>query len=97
MLECCVIPILLYEAENWIMAEHLWQKLESFQARLVKRMLRWPEHHSNTAALLAVDASTIRSRALIVKLRFLQRVMKSDHCSLSVQMVLAFSDDGERV
>ena len=51
------------------------------------------KHHSSTAALLEVDVSTIRSRALIVKLRFLQRVMKSDHRSLSGQMVLACSDD----
>lgn len=56
-------------------------------------MLRWPKHHSNTAALPAVDVPTIRFRTLIVKLRFLQRVMKSDHCSLSGQMVLACSDD----
>ena len=93
VLECCVMPVLLYGADNRIMVEHLWQKLESFQAGLVKRTLRWPKHPLNTAALLAVDASTIRCRVLIVKLRFLQRVMESDHRSLSGQMVQARSDN----
>jgi len=61
VLECCVLPVLLYGCENWIITEVLWQKLESFQAGLVKRILRWPKHHSNTAALLTVDIPSVRS------------------------------------
>ena len=31
MLECCVIPILMYGNENWIVTEGLTDKLETFQ------------------------------------------------------------------
>ena len=52
VLECCVMPILMYGSENWILTERLIDKLEAFQGELVKRVLKWPKHHSNTAALL---------------------------------------------
>jgi len=92
VLECCVLPVLLYGCENWIITEVLWQKLESFQAGLVKRILRWPKHHSNTAALLTVDIPSVRSRVLVAKLGFLYKVVRSDPRSLSGQALFALSD-----
>ena len=38
----------------------------------------WPKHHSNTAAIAALDMKSIRSRLLITKLRFLKRRMTND-------------------
>ena len=58
VLECCVIPVLLYGCENWILTEPLCQKLESLQSELVKRMLK---HLSNTAALTTLEVPTVRS------------------------------------
>ena len=37
VLECCVMPILMYGSENWILTEILIDKLETFQGELVKR------------------------------------------------------------
>ena len=37
ILETCVVPILLYGSENWIMTESLMKKLESFQGELAKK------------------------------------------------------------
>ena len=51
MLEVCVIHIMLYGSENWVLTEKLVEKLEAFQGELVKRALTWPRHHSNTAAI----------------------------------------------
>ena len=48
-----------------------------------ERMLRWPKQFSNTAALLAVATTTMKSRVLTAKLRFLHRVINSDCQSLS--------------
>ena len=31
VLECCVMPVLLYGCENWVLTNSLWQKMESFQ------------------------------------------------------------------
>ncbi len=69
VLETCVMPVLLYGSENWIMTENL---LESFQAELVKRILKWPKHFSNTAAITVLDVPTMGSIVLERKLSFLQ-------------------------
>ena len=45
------MPVLLYENENWILMDSLMEKLEGFQAELVKRNIKWPGHFSNTAAI----------------------------------------------
>ena len=58
---------------------------------LVKRMLKWPKHHSMTPAITALEMPTMRSR---LELGFLQRVMKSESGSLSGQ-ALGTSVTGE--
>ena len=88
VLECCVIPVLLYGCKNWILTEPLCQKLESLQSELVKRMLKWPKHLSNT-----LDVPTVRSRVLQKKLSFLHRVVNSSLFSLSGRTVFALSQD----
>ena len=50
VLECCVIPVLLYGCENWILTEPLCQKLESLQSELVK--LRGYSSGPNTSQTL---------------------------------------------
>ena len=47
-----VLSALLYAAENWILT--LLGRLERFQDELAKRVLRWPRHYSNTAAVVAL-------------------------------------------
>ena len=42
VLETCVMPILLYGSENWILTESIPKKLESLQGELAKRILKWP-------------------------------------------------------
>ena len=51
ILDACVVPILLYECESWLMTHTLMEKVESFQEELAKTVLKWPKHHCNTAAL----------------------------------------------
>ena len=97
VLECCVMPILMFGSENWILTEGLIDRLEAFQGELVKRLLKWPKHHSNTAAITALDVPTMRSRLLVTKLGFLQRVMERDSGSLSGRVLEALCDDFESV
>ena len=52
IIKTCILPSLLYGAENWILTPVLIDRLESFQGELAKRILCWPKHHSNTAATL---------------------------------------------
>ena len=54
----------------------MWlRKLESFQAELAKRVLKWLKHHSNSAALVAVGISSVKNvnRILERKLFFCRR------------------------
>ena len=83
VLECCVMPILKYGSENWILTKRLIDKLEAFRVELVKRVLKWPKYHSSTAAITAWDMPIMRSRLLVKKLGFLRRVMENSSGSLS--------------
>ena len=95
VLESCVMPILLFGSENWVVTEGLIEKLETFQGELAKRILKWPKHHSNTAAITALEVPTMRSRLLVTKLGFLRRVVESDSGSLSARVLEALCDDVE--
>lgn len=62
------------------------EELEEFRGELVKRVLKWPKNHSNTAAIAILDVPTIKCRVLVWKLGFWKRVMNKDADSLSGRM-----------
>ena len=95
VIESCVMPVLLYGSENWILTDALMERLESFQGELVKRVLKWPKHHSNTAAITALHVPTMKSRVLVRKLGFLKRVMSRDVYSLSGSVLLALCGEAD--
>ena len=73
VIETCVLPALLYGAENWILTPVLVDRLESFQGEFIaKRILCWPKHHSNT---VAVGLHSVKSKVLEAKLSFLQKIL----------------------
>ena len=47
--------------------------LDSFLGELAKRALKWPNHFSNAAAVMALEMETIRSRLVTRKWSFLKR------------------------
>ena len=61
----------------------------------MKRVLKWPKHHSNTAAITALEMLTMRSRLLVTKLGFLRWVMESSSGSFSGRVWEAPCDDVE--
>ena len=74
------------------MTPSLMERVESFQAELVKRALKWPKHLSNTAALVVVGVQSMRSRILERKLGFLQRVLCASPGSLCGRVVETWCD-----
>ena len=66
----------------------LMERLESFQGELVKRVLKWPKHHSNTGDITTLLVPTMKSRVLVRKLGFLKRVISRDDDSLSGSVLL---------
>ena len=49
VVEVCVMPILMYGCEDWIVSEELLRRLESFQEEMGKRILGVSRCASNTA------------------------------------------------
>ncbi len=74
------------------MSESLLDKLDSFLGEIAKRALGWPKHHSNTAALVALDMMSARSELLIAKLHFLKR-RTTKHDGIGGEAMRALSDD----
>ena len=73
IIETCVMPVLLFGSENWIVSGGILEQLESFLGELAKRALKWPRHFSNTAAMTVLDLASVTSRIVVRKLGFLKR------------------------
>ena len=87
MFQTCVLPTLLYGAENWILNDSNLCQLEKFQAEIGRRILHLSKHHSHRAVLVALGWPSMRARILNVKLGFLCRLLSSlfSHCSIATE------------
>ena len=65
--------------------------LEAFQGEIAKRILKWPRHHSNTAAVVVVGLQSVESRILERKLGFLHWVLENGSSCVSGRAVEAMS------
>ena len=78
IIECCIMPILMYGSESWILNLTLLNKLESFQAELGKRILRLHSSSSNRGCRIALHWPSMRARVLCSKFSFLLKVTQGD-------------------
>ena len=76
VIETCMMPVLLFGCQNWILTENLIDELQRFQVDIAKRILKWPKHHSNTVAVITIGLQTVKSRILKGSLVLLQRVLE---------------------
>ena len=92
VLESCVMPILLFGCENWILTETLWQKLKAFEGELVKQVLKRLRHHSNMPAAMVLEVPTMRYKILVRMLGFLHYVAVSNpvFCWHFVMMLIRY-------
>ena len=65
--ETCVVPILLYECENWILTPSIIDQLEVFQAEMGRRILKLSKFHSALSTHLALQWPSVSARVLILK------------------------------
>ena len=82
-----------FGSENWLLNRAMISSLESFQGEIAKRILKWPRHHSNTAAVVVVGLQSVESRILERKLGFLHRVQENGSSCVSGRAVEALSDN----
>ena len=65
VINSCVMPVLLYDCEIWILTERAIHQLESFLGWMIKKALKWPQHLYNTAALIAFGGNLIKQGFLL--------------------------------
>ena len=94
IVQTCVLPILLYGVENWVMSSESTKKLERFQGEVAKRILQMPKWYSNKAACIVLGWNSIHSMCTIRKLKFLHRVMSNEE-SICYRAFSAMVDDVE--
>ena len=94
IVQWCVLPILLYGVENWIMSDESIKKLECFQGEIAKRILQMPKWYSNKVACTALGWNSIHSLCTIRKLRFLLRA-KTNEESICYRTFSAMVDNIE--
>ena len=85
MVETCVIPTLLYGAENWILDEGCLQLLERFQGEIGRRILKLTRYHSTLAVRIGLSLPSVTSRILLLKLSFLCHLLSSENESFATK------------
>ena len=56
--ETCIVPILLYSCETWLLDSSTMKVLESFQCEICRR-IRLPKHHSKTVVRLGLQCMAL--------------------------------------
>ena len=87
IVETCMLPTLLYGAENWILNDESLRLLESFQAEIGRRILRLSKRHSQLSVLLAFSWPSMKARILCQKLSFLCRILSSENDIIATRML----------
>ena len=72
--DTCVIPILLFGSENWILTDPLVDQLEAFQGEIGRRILKLSKFLSTISTRLALKWPSIAARILILKLSLLIKI-----------------------
>ena len=78
IVEICVIPTLLYGAENWIVDDISLNLLERFKAELDRTILKLLKHHSSLSTTIGLSWPTMKSRILRCKVRYLGNLISDD-------------------
>ena len=93
VIDTCVMPVLLYSCENWILTDKSIHQLESFLGWMTKKALKWSQHFSTTAALVALVMESMKSRILTRKLSFLLRLWSSGDKGVTASAMHTLLDD----
>ena len=92
--EVCVMPILLFCCDNWIVSKKLLRQLESFQGEMGKGL---PRCTSNTAVGIVMGWPSMHARILVQKLGFFKEIGIGKWDKLGSRMLRLLVDDRETV
>ena len=98
VVEVCVMPILLYDCENWIVSEKHTETTGIVLGRDgCKRILGLPQCTSNTAFCIVLGWPSVHATILVRKLCFLKRLVSGDGSKHGSRMLRSVADDTETV
>ena len=80
--ETCVLPILLYGCETWLLDSSCLAVLESFQCEIGRRILCLPKHHSGNAVRIGLHWPSMSTRIFLRKVTFLSKLLRQNKDSL---------------
>ena len=81
--ESCVLPILLYGCETWLLNVTSLSALESFQAEIGRRILKLPSFFSTSTVQICLCWPSMATRILVRKLGFLAKLLSPQVNSIS--------------
>ena len=81
--ETCIVPILLYGSETWLLDSTSLNALESFQHEIGCRILRVPRRYSKSAVRIGLHWPSVATRVLIRKLSFLSKLLSDTMDTIS--------------
>ena len=86
LVESCVMPVPMFGAEAWYCNASLLSRLESFQSKIGKKILRLPKFTANQVPPLALNWPTMRCVCLCAKLSFLHKIYSNEQSTLSTEV-----------
>ena len=86
--DTCVVPVLLYGSENWILTDSHLDQLEAFQGEIGRRILKLSRFHSTLATRVALKWPSVAARILTRKLTLV--------CTHPSQLLTLFLSDSCR-
>ena len=93
VVETCVIPILLYGCEIWLLDSTCLSLLESFQCEIGRRILQLSKHHSNNVVRIGLHWPSVGTRILLRKLAFLGKLLSSSDDTMSTRVFTTLAID----
>ena len=88
--EACVIPVLLFGCENWMLKDSMLHQLESFQGEIGRRILKLSKYHSTLSTRLALRWPSVTARMLVRKLSLLSKVSAEGNSKAHHKILLSW-------
>ena len=83
----CVIPILLYGCETWLLDSSTILLLEHFQLEIGRRILKLPKWFSGKVVRICLELPSVACLLLLHKINFLAKLLSTDNNSVSSKVL----------
>ena len=87
--ETCIIPILLFGCDVWLLDSSTILLLEQFQYEIGRRILKLPKNTSGKVVRLCLSLPSMACRILIKKLTFLGKLINKEKPTISSEIFTA--------